>query len=182
MVFIICIGTCTPRGLLKTPLLTSQTLEIIRAFRESSTPETYSAKRELQVVPIYHLNENSGSGISGELQRLEKSKGILRSAWTPEFLSSASLSKTWGVCSTSTSTLVARVQSNSCQYRYPQSSLPVQRFFNSFLVFSSNFSVFLKCNVALEIFLEVQRCTPRKLEKLVFPSESWKMPAIPSES
>ncbi len=128
-VFTICIGACTPRGLLKTPLLTSQTLEIIRAFRESPTPETYSAKRELQVVPIYHLNENSGNGISGELQRLQKSKGILRSAWTPEFLSSVSLSRTWGVCSTSTSTLVARVQSNSCQYRYPQSSLPVQCFF-----------------------------------------------------
>ena len=34
------------------------------------------------------------------------------------------------------------------------------------------FQVFMECNVALESCLEVQRCTPRESEKLVFPTES----------
>ena len=52
--------------------------------------------------------------------------------------------------------------------------LVVVSFFRIFIFsdFIQLFQVFMECNVALEISLEVRRCTPRKSEKLVFSRRS----------
>ena len=56
---------------------------------------------EVLVVPLDHVDENSEGGVEHEASceggKVEKSKGVLRSAWSPELLSNVFLSRTVGV-------------------------------------------------------------------------------------